>query len=211
MHSMMKFLSISLLACPLPVLAVGTYSTLVELAQNWRQFERPIINNCVADYGTAAMIAKAMALPDYQARLAAIDTRGWTAQQQVDARLIEAEMKGMDFDLRVRRPWARDPSFYATLFGERSDVPQHEGVTAAPAIDLFAYDFPLTRADQHGLSCLLGAIPALLADAKRNLQDANARDLWVFGVKTLRDQSEILAHFEAGALDMRTLDRKSVV
>ena len=108
--------------------------------------------------------------------------------------------------LQARRSWARAPSFYATLFGERSDVPQHEGVTAAPAIDLFAYEFPLTRAEQKGLSCLLDAIPAWLANAKRNLQDRNARDLWVFGVKSLRDQSKVLAHLQAGTIDMRILE-----
>ena len=55
-------------------------------------------------------------------------------------------MNGLDFDLRVRQPWARDPSFYATVFGERSDVPQHEGVTAAPSIDLFVLSLPRCRA-----------------------------------------------------------------
>ena len=115
-------------------------------------------------------------------------------------------MNGLDFDLRVRRPWARDPSFYATVFGERSDVPQHEGVTAAPSIDLFAYDFPLSRADQRRLSCLLDAIPPLLEQAKINLHDSDARDLWVYSVRTLRSQSEVLANLQAGRLDMRTLE-----
>ena len=206
MRCPIKFLLTLFLACPLPVIAAGDYASLVELAQDWRQFERPVIKNCIPDYSAAAMSAKAQALPGDQARLVATDTQGWTAQQRVDARLIETEMNGLDCDLRVRRPWARDPSFYATLFGERSDVPQHEGVTAAPAIDLFGYEFPLTWAEQNGLSCLLNAIPALLADAKRNLQDGNARDLWVFGAKTLREQSEVLAHLQAGTLDMRTLE-----
>jgi hypothetical protein len=30
----------------------------------------------------------------------------------------------------VRQPWARDPSYYATVFGEESDVPAHEGPSA---------------------------------------------------------------------------------
>jgi len=55
----------------------------------------------------------------YRAQLHELDTRGWSAAQIVDYRLIEAEMNGLDFDLRVRQPWARDPSFYATVFGER--------------------------------------------------------------------------------------------
>src|SRR5207237_5842432 len=83
---------------------------------------------------------------------------------------------------------------------------QHEGVTAAPAIDLFAFQFPLSRADQRNLTCLLGAVPALLEQAKVNLRKSNARDLWVYGAGTLRNQSEVLGKLQAGTLDMRTLE-----
>jgi uncharacterized protein (DUF885 family) len=186
--------------------AAGDEPSLLRLAEEWRRFEQPAIEHCLPDYGAAALRAKAAALPAWRARLAAVDGGGWTPAQQVDRRLIEAEMNGLDFDLRVRRPWARDPSFYATVFGERSDVPQHEGVTAAPAIDLFAYQFPLSRPQQRELRCLLGAIPALLEQAKANLHDSNARDLWVYSVGTLREQSEVLAQLEAGTLQMRTLE-----
>ena len=148
-------------AFPFPADAAGDYSVLVQLAQDWRHFEQPTVHKCVPDYSAPAMRAKADGLPTYRRRLADIDIQGWPAMQTVDYRLIEAEMNGLDFDLRIRRPWARDPSFYATLFGERSDVPQHEGVTAAPAIDLFAFAFPLSRTDQGSLTCLLDAVPAL--------------------------------------------------
>jgi uncharacterized protein (DUF885 family) len=193
-------------ACPGTVRADGQYASLLQLAEDWRRFEQPTVSNCIPDYGSAAMTAKAGALPAYRARLDGVDTHGWSVAQMVDHRLIEAEMNGLDFDLRVRRPWARDPSFYATVFGERSDVPQHEGVTAAPAVDLFAYRFPLSRADQRGLTCLLGAIPALLDQAKINLRESTARDLWVYSVNTLHEQSEVLAKLQAGTLDMRTLE-----
>src|SRR5256885_16261596 len=144
--------------------AANDYGSLLKLAQDWRGFEQPVKSNCTPDYGVAAMAAKGATLPTYRARLHELDTRGWPAAQIVDYRLIEAEMNGLDFDLTVRQPWARDPSFYATVFGERSDVPQHEGVTAAPAIDLFAFQFPLSRADQRNLTCLLGAVPALRSE-----------------------------------------------
>jgi uncharacterized protein (DUF885 family) len=193
-------------ACPGTARADGHYASLLQLAEDWRHFEQPTVSNCIPDYGSAAMTAKAGALAAYHARLAGVDTHGWSVAQIVDHRLIEAEMNGLDFDLRVRRPWARDPSFYATVFGERSDVPQHEGVTAVPAVDLFAYRFPLSRDDQRGLTCLLGAIPALLDQAKINLRESNARDLWVYSVNTLHDQSEVLAKLQAGTLDMRTLE-----
>jgi len=186
--------------------AANDYGSLLRLAQDWRAFEQPVMSHCTPDYGVAAMAAKGETLPTYRARLHALDTRGWPAAQIVDYRLIEAEMNGLDFDLTVRQPWARDPSFYATVFGERSDVPQHEGVTAAPAIDLFAFQYPLSRADQRNLACLLGAIPALLEQARVNLRKSNARDLWVYGAGTLRNQSEVLGKLQAGTLDMRTLE-----
>jgi hypothetical protein len=182
------------------------YDSLVTLAQDWRRFEQPAVHECVPDYSAAAMAAKAAALPAYRERLRSVNTQGWPATQLVDQRLINAEMNGLDFDLRVRQPWARDPSFYATVFGERSDVPQHEGVTAQPAIDLFAYTYPLSAADQHHLTCLLGAIPTLLEQAKINLRGSNAHDLWLYGAGTLRGQSEVLASLKAGTLDMRTLE-----
>ena len=186
--------------------AANDYGSLLKLAQDWRAFEQPVMSHCTPDYGVPAMAAKGATLPTYRARLHELDTRGWPAAQIVDYRLIEAEMNGLDFDLTVRQPWARDPSFYATVFDERSDVPQHEGVTAAPAIDLFAFQFPLSRADQRNLTCLLGAVPALLEQARVNLRTSNARDLWVYGAGTLRNQSEVLGRLQAGTLDMRTLE-----
>jgi uncharacterized protein (DUF885 family) len=199
-------LSLIALAVSAAAAAASSYADLEQLAHDWRQFEQPQIDHCRPDYGAAAMSAKSAGLVVYRARLAAIDTQGWPAAQAVDARLLAAEMNGLDFDLRVRRPWARDPSFYATVFGERSDVPQHEGVSAAPTIDLFAYEYPLSKTDQQQLSCLLGAIPALFDQARVNLKDSNARDLWVYGVSTVRTQREVLAQLLAGHLDMRTLE-----
>ena len=194
-------------AAALPAAAApGGYDALVNLAQDWRRFEQPAVHDCLPDYSAAAMAAKSAGLPAYRERLRGVSTQGWPATQLVDQRLIQAEMNGLDFDLRVRQPWARDPSFYATVFGERSDVPQHEGVTAQPAIDLFAYTYPLSAADQHKLACLLGAIPALLQQAQVNLRNSNARDLWIYGTGTLRGQSEDLAKLKAGTLEMRTLE-----
>ncbi|MBS0579006.1 MAG: DUF885 family protein [Proteobacteria bacterium] len=185
---------------------ISGYDSLVQLAQDWRRFEAPAIHDCVPDYSAVAMAAKAAGLPGYRDKVRALTTQGWTAAQRVDRRLIEAEMSGLDFDLRVRQPWARDPSFYATVFGERSDVPQHEGVTAAPAIDLFQYSYPLPKADQRRLACQLGAIPALLEQARLNLRDSNAHDLWVYSTGTWHEQSEVLARLAAGTLVMRTLE-----
>jgi len=184
----------------------GGYDQLVNLAQEWRRFEQPEHHNCLPDYGAAAMAKKMEGLQQFRTRLAAIHSDGWSAGEKVDWQLIDAEMKGFDFDLHILRPWARDPSFYASVFGEESDVPAHEGSSAQPAIDLFRYGYPLSATDQKTLTCQLGAVPALLDQAKVNLKDGNAKDLWKFGSQAFKQQAEILAELEAGTLKMRALE-----
>ena len=184
----------------------ATYDQLVKLSGEWRQFEQPKIDKCLPDYSPAAMAEKAKGLAAMQQKLAAIDRKGWSVGQENDYALIEAEMKGLDFNLRVLKQWARDPSFYATIYNERSDVPAHEGSSASPVIDLFAYKFPLSASDQAQLTCLVGAIPKLLEDAKVMLKDSNAHDLWLYGGRAFREQSATLAEWEAGTLSMRTLE-----
>src|ERR1700740_1902331 len=97
-----------------PALAAGK-PDLVVLWEQWRQFEPPRVEQCLPDYAAQAMAAKAHELARFQQRLAALDGTGWTMAQKDDQRLVAAEMNGMDFDLRVLRPWARDPSFYASV------------------------------------------------------------------------------------------------
>jgi hypothetical protein len=183
----------------------GGASVFEELVQQWRALPAPRVSHCVPDYSVAAMAEKAVQLAAFKRRLATLDRKAWPAAQIADARLVEAETNGMDFDLRVLRPWARDPSFYATVFGEQSDVPAHEGAAAQPVIDLFRYRYPLSPADQEKLACLVGAIPALLDQARRNLQTSRAHDLWAYGSRAFREQAEVLQQLEAGTLRMRTL------
>src|SRR3546814_12612294 len=95
------------------------------------------------------MTAKAAALPGWQARLAAIDPAGWPVEQADDYLLVKAEMNGMDFDQRVLRPWARDPSFYVTVWPHRTDVPSREAPVAEPETHLFAYKYPLSAAEDR--------------------------------------------------------------
>src|SRR3546814_1623527 len=147
------------------------YPGLVALAAEWRLFARPVFNDCVTDYGAAAMAHKAVALRSFQHRLSAMDTAGWSRSELGDYRLLAAEMNGLDFDLRVLKPWARDPSFYATVFAEQSDVPEHAGPSASPPIDMYRFTYPLSKADQKSLGCLHGAVPRLLEQARSNLQE----------------------------------------
>jgi uncharacterized protein (DUF885 family) len=196
----------SIAAAPQASADATGYDSLVSLSNEWRQFAAPRIKNCLPDYSASAMAQKAQELKSYQARLDGIDTQGWADAQRIDHRLLKAELNGMDFDLRVLRPWARDPTFYASVYSEQSDVPEHEGPSAEPIIDLWRFSYPLSAADQQQLLCLIGAVPALLEQAKVNLRDSTARDLWIYGTRAFREQSRTLADLEAGTLTLRTLE-----
>lgn len=182
------------------------YDDLTRLFAEWRAFERPVLHDGVPDYTPAAMAAKARELPAWRARLNAIGTTGWPAAQRNDWRLVQAEMNGFDFNLRVLQPWARDPAFYVSVWAARSDCPLREGPLVATAIELYTYRFPLSADAERELTARLNAIPALLSQARANLKDANARDLWVFGVQELRNQAETLAALQANTLTVTTLE-----
>jgi hypothetical protein len=194
---------------PAPVAAPAPtpgYAALTALFDQWREFERPAMQGIVPDYRPAAMAAKAGALEEWRKRLDAIDTHGWAAPQLNDYKLVAAEMSGLDFNLRILRPWARDPAFYVSLWPSRTDVPSREAPIAYPEIELYTYRFPLSAPAQRELSTRIGAIPPLLAQARENLKDSNARDLWVYGEQELRTQASALASFEAGTLTVSTLE-----
>jgi len=185
--------------------AASSYQRLATLFTDWRAFNHPAILNGLPDYSAAAMAKKTEGLTSFRTRLKAIDTSGWSTEQKNDYRVVEAEMNGLDFWLRILKPWQRDPDFYATVFPEMSDVPAHEGPSAEPNIDLFAYKFPLSPADDAKLTELLGAIPTLLADAKVNLAGSTAHDLWAYGDRAFAGQADFLAQWQKGALQLRDL------
>jgi hypothetical protein len=84
-------------------------------------------------------------------------------------------------------------------------VPSREGPVPYPEIKLYNYRFPLDAEAQKDLTAKIGMIPAFLAEAKENLKESNARDLWVYGAEELRGQSRTLASLEAGTLIVHTL------
>ena len=181
----------------MPAAGDGSHADLVVLFEAWRAFERPEFVDGVPDYSTAAMGRQRNELPRWQARLRALGPGEWPVAEQIDWHLVRAEMNGLDFDHRVRRPWARDPAFYAMIFDAESDVPAHEGPVIHGWIDLWTYDYPLSNADAAELASRIDAIPPLLEQARDNLADSNARDLWLGGVRAFRAQVRDLDEFAA--------------
>ena len=172
------------------------YEDLVSLFADWRAFQKPKLVNGVPDYTATAMAAQHRALAAYRQRLSSIDPGGWPVPQQVDWHIVRAEMNGLDFDHRVLRPWAANPAFYVTVFADQSDQPAREGPLAYGAVEVWSHSFPLTPDRAAHMDAGIRAIPPLLEQAKKNLV-GNARDLWVFGTGSLKQQSVDLADLAA--------------
>ncbi|HEV8149044.1 MAG TPA: hypothetical protein VGP61_02550 [Gemmatimonadales bacterium] len=168
------------------------YADLVTFFTDWRTFQRPKLIHGIPDYTKAAMTAQQAELANWQRRLAAFDTTGWSIPQQVDYHLVRAELNGLDFDHRALEPWARNPGFYVTVFTEQSDQPAREGPFAYGAVELWKYSFPLEPFAVGRLEPGIRAIPALLVQARRNLT-GNAADLWNYGTKAIQQQAADLA------------------
>jgi uncharacterized protein (DUF885 family) len=166
---------------------VTGYDDLLALFSDWRAFEKPPLRDGAPDYTAATLARKQAGLQDYQARLAAIDPAAWPVAQRVDYEIVRAEMNGLDFDLRVLQPWARDPAFYHSLWTEQSDTPAHEGPTHHDVVELWTDSFPLDAAAESKLARELGVIPPLLQQARLNLT-GNAHDLWMAGTGTMQQQ-----------------------
>src|SRR5688572_4769643 len=184
-----------------------TYDQLLTLFKEWRAFEEPPRLNGVPDYSAATNAKRLAELRRLQERLQAIDTSGWSIKEQVDRHVVRAEMNGMEYHLRVLQPFARDPAYYASIIDAESDTPSKEGPVIHGAIKL--YDYPvwprtvldtvstLPPAQAGELSSKIRVIPQLLQAARVNLSAANAKDLWVGGVRAFDEQSEALAQLAA--------------
>ena len=181
----------------------GGYAQLIALFQEWRAFEEPPrLADGVPDYSPATNTRRLAELGQLHQRLAAIDLTQWPISQQVDHHLVRAEMNGMEYHLRVLQPYARDPAFYASIITAESDTPAKEGPVIHGAITLYDYPIwprtrldtvrPLSAAQATDLLAKLGTIPPLLQAARRNLAAANARDLWVGGVRAFEEQRDAL-------------------
>jgi len=186
------------------------YQALVELFEEWRAFERPPLRDGAPDYTAATFERRRGELAAFKARLRAIDAKPWPIPRQVDYRVALAEMNGLDFYIRVLKPWARDPAFYKSLYTEQSDTPAHEGPTHHAAIELWTYSFPLDAPSEARLAAELRGIPPLLAQARGNLT-GDAHDLWTTGAGTLRQQTTDLEDLarrvpQAGAELKRAID-----
>ena len=183
------------------------YDSLIELFNDWRDFENPPLLNGAPDYTAERFNKDHQTFKDLQKRLSQIQINNWPIPYQVDWHIIQAEMNGYDFNSRVLQPWVRDPAYYQTVWMEQSDVPAHEGPTNHGTLEFWTYSFPLSSDKEQQLIKELSMIPPFLEQAKGNLT-GNARDLWVAGIENFkaqdRDLDQIRIKIEGYDVDLLT-------
>jgi hypothetical protein len=172
----------------------NSYYDLVVFFKSWREFESPELKDGVPDYSAEAMARQYKELSEWQQRLNAFDTAKWPIKHQVDWYLVWAEMNGLDFEHRVKQPWVKDPAFYVWFYPALPDTPLREGPHVYGRVELPDYASPLTDSVAKVIASRLRKAPALYSQAKINLT-GNAKDQWITGVRSIREQSEDLKIF----------------
>jgi hypothetical protein len=135
----------------------GTYEEMVALYQEFRKFQRPDTINGIEDYSAATMNKRIARLDDYRDQLWEMGVADWPIPQQVDFLAVRSQIDQYDFQLRVSRPWARDPGFYVDRL-----------------LRLTFTDLPASGDKLEQLISRLKNIPPLLTAAKTNLNEVAA-------------------------------------
>lgn len=149
--------------CAASPVAAATHADLVKLYEAFRADVVVPVRNGVADHSPTAMAARQTAATSAIAALKRLDDSRWPIPERADHMLALAEMRGVDFEHRVLRPWARDPSWWATL-----DIGWGPKVATAfkPARLPIA-----TAAERAACAAKLKAVPATLDSARASLTD----------------------------------------
>jgi len=186
------------------------YEALVTLFKEWREFERPPMLDGAPDYTEKTFAKRYESFKKYRHRLDEIDHSKWPVEKNVDWYILLAEMNGFDFNHRVLKPWVRDPAFYKSIWTYKSDVPAHEGPTHHMVTELWTYSFPLSKSEEARLVADLKVIAPLMKQAQTNLT-GNARELWITGIRDIRQQSANLDYIQETIDDNASEELKIVI
>lgn len=130
------------------------YQALLDLNVEFSKFRRPQMIDGIQDYSRSAMKSKEEGLKIFRKRLLDIDPKDWTISKKIDYLLMKSKLNELDFQLRVTRPWERDPSTYANM------------VARIPYVDTPLQKEALTR-----LARRLKTVGKILEQGKLNLTD----------------------------------------
>lgn len=132
------------------------YKSLVKLYREFQEFRRPKIIDGVPDYSAGAIRSRKKGLEVFRKRLSDISPDGWAVEQKIDYLLVRAKLNDLDFQLRVTRPWERDPGTYVDM------------IARIPYVDT-----PIAEGLDTELRSRLKTVPRILEQAKVNLTAAS--------------------------------------
>ncbi|MCU0648978.1 MAG: hypothetical protein MUF00_13340 [Gemmatimonadaceae bacterium] len=181
------FRSVAVLAVALIVPALGAQppasnapAELIAINDSLRALRQPRATNGVPDYSAEAITRWRRGLDALARRHTAMRTVDWPIPDRVDHALVGAQLAAFDFELRVLRPWARDPGHWVDLIARTPYADDFELRVLRPWardpghwVDLIARtpyaDVAPSAAGRDRTLAQLRAVPALLAEARTRL------------------------------------------
>ena len=155
MHRLTAALGLALLLAPAlraQAPAARAVDDLERLAEELRNFREPVVTDGVPDYSPAAVARWQKGLAALRTRHLAFNSSAWPIADRVDHALVGTQLAAFDFDLRVSRPWQRDPGHWVDLVARTSYLAT-----------------PVNAADRVRVTAELRAIPRLMAEARTRL------------------------------------------
>lgn len=146
-----------------PPQGAGSYQDMVDVFEEFLAYKAPSAWNAnfnnpdapdhgLIDYSKPAIDTRERDLSELRARLDDMNVAAWTVAQQAEYLAIRSEFDAQEFRLKVSKPWARDPGFYADQLLR------------------FAFTELPVEGDKRALfERQLAAVPMITAAAKQNL------------------------------------------
>jgi uncharacterized protein (DUF885 family) len=183
----MRFFPLALIFC-----ATLSADPLDDLARDfwaWRTIHQPITGDDIPrierpvgwtpDWSPQTIVQSREALAAFEKRWKEMDAGRWSIPRQVDYWLIGSALARVGWELYVTRSWQRDPNFYIDQ-------------TLGAVFDRLLQPPPLDRTRSEEILRRMNAIPAIVADAKLNLDDA-VRPFAELAIASLKDSRPHIA------------------
>lgn len=162
------------------------YIDLVQIFNELRKLQEPILKNGVPDYSIEAMAKQYSNLKDLKIQLTSLDTSAWIVSNRVDYHLVKGEMAAFEFHHRTLKPWSRDPGFYSFRSGDAGASMNVEHLMR-PMYDI---DVPLSENKQDDIKTLLEIVPEIFSHARKNLTNGSY-DLAELAIRNGKNEAEM--------------------
>jgi len=162
------------------------YIDLVQIFNELRKLQEPILYNGVPDYSIEAMARQYSELKDLKMQLISIDTSGWIVSSKVDYHLVKGEMAAFEFHHQTLKPWSRDPGFYSFRSGDAGASMNVEHLMRP----LYDIEVPLSENKQDDIKALLEIVPEIFTQARKNITNGSY-DLAELAIRNGQNEAEM--------------------